>query len=251
MQKVELVITNRKQKRMPATLRTPDGVAKGYAVVLHGLGGWKEQGVVVAAAEALVSEQYTTLTFEAADGAIAPDADSLASTPTGFLEDVEDVMQYVQQQPWCVGECVLAGHSLGALMAAEYTAQHADVSRLILIAPAISWKAYTRLFLPLALWWLIRGKRRSPGPAGVTYMLGRTWLLDFVRYDSMQTAKKISIPTLVISAEKDSLVGTPARQKRYAEQFAQQTHVVIPNGTHTFWKQEQSVADTISTWLSR
>lgn len=250
MQKTELVITNRSGKRMPATLRTTEGAPKGYAVVLHGLGGWKEQGVVVAAADALARKGYTTLTFEAADGALAPDAAPLASTPTGFLEDLEDVMAYTQQQAWSTGACILAGHSLGALIATEYAAQHAEVDRIILIAPAISWKAYTRLFLPLGLWWLIRGVRRSPGPKGVRYLLGRRWLLDFIRYDSLRTAQKVSIPTLVISAEKDSLVGTPARQRQYAEQFAHHTHIVIPNGTHTFWKQEQSVADTITTWLS-
>ncbi|MBU0750392.1 lysophospholipase [Patescibacteria group bacterium] len=250
MKKDDLVILNRHKKRMPATLRMPEGEVQGVALAVHGLGGWKEQSVVVAAADALCAAGYVTLTFDAADGAIAPDATAITSTVTGFLEDLEDVIAYAKKQEWYQGPLVLEGHSLGALITTEYAATHPEVTKLILVAPAISWRMYSLFVIPMGIWWFITGRRESPAPKGVNYVIGRRWLVDFLTYDSHKTAANVTIPTLVVSAGKDGLVGTPKMHARYTKLFAHGEQRVIAGAGHTLFKHEKEVADTIAAWLT-
>lgn len=246
----ELEIRNRNGKRMPATLRVPD-TSKGLVVVLHGLGGWKDQYVVVAAANGVVAAGYTALTFDAADSAKAPDADFARSTTTGYLEDLEDVMAYVETQGWYEDSVLLAGHSLGATVASAYAGMYPQkVSRLMLLAPAVSWKLYTKVFLPYGLWWFIFDKHKTPGPEGLSLPLKRTWLVDFMRYDARKQSALISVPVLVVIAGADNFVGTTVALQRFAKGFARGTGVVIKKANHTFYTRDEEVTDTIKTWLT-
>ncbi len=250
METRELVILNRRGKRMPATVRVPD-TSKGLVVVLHGLGGWKDQYVVVAVANGAVATGYTALTFDAADGAKAPDADFAGSTTTGYLEDLEDVLVYAQQEGWYEDSVLLAGHSLGATVASEYAGMYPEkVSRLMLLAPAVNWQLYAKVFLPYGLWWLIFNKHKTPGPEGASLPLKRTWLIDFMRYDVRKQSALITVPVLVVIAGADSFVGTTTALQRFAKGFVQGTSVVIKKANHTFYTRDQEVTDTIKTWLT-
>lgn len=246
----ELEIRNRNGKRMPATLRAPNS-SKGLVVVLHGLGGWKDQYVVVAVANGAVSAGYTALTFDAADSAKAPDANFAGSTTTGYLEDLEDVLAHAKQEGWYEDSVLLAGHSLGATVASAYAGMHAEkVGRLILLAPAVSWKLYTKVFLPYGLWWFIFDKHKTPGPEGSSLPLKRTWLVDFMRYDVRKQSSLISVPVLVVIAGADNFVGTTVALQRFAKGFAQGTSVIIKKANHTFYTRDQEVTDTIKIWLT-
>ena len=125
---------------MPAS-KSKVSPAKGTIILLHGLGGWKEQPLIVIVADELYKSGYNVVTFDAADGAKGPDADFAHSTVTGFLEDLDDVVGHVTNADWFVGPLLLAGHSLGGTVALHYARLHpAQAAKLILFAPAVSWK---------------------------------------------------------------------------------------------------------------
>lgn len=236
---------------MPATLHIPEGASRGFAVVLHGLGGWREQSVVRAAATASCESGYTTLSFDASDGAVGPDADFPHSTTTGFLNDLEDVVAHAKEEGWCtVSSYILIGHSLGGMVASAYAATHArEVSRLVLIAPAVSWALYTKLFLPYGVWWFLANTHKTPGPEGKILSLRREWLLDFFKHDMRRDQERITVPVLVILGEKDGVVGTEKALRAFTSGFTDSDFVLIPSAGHTFKGHEQNVADTIHTWL--
>jgi pimeloyl-ACP methyl ester carboxylesterase len=250
MEKRDFVITNRNGKRMPATLRMPGSAPKGTFVVLHGLGGWKEQGVVAAMADAVCTAGHIAVTFDAADGAMAPDSDPLVSTTTGYREDLEDVIAYAKEQDWHAAPLSLAGHSQGALVALEYARIHAGLERLILAASAISWRTYTKFVIPLGFWLVAAGSHNTPGPSGRSLRLGRPWLFDFMGYDGYRSAPHVSVPTLVISAGYDDLVGREKVHARLAKRLPNAVHESIPGAPHTFRGHESAVAATITAWLS-
>lgn len=251
METQELTLLNRNGKRMPATLRVPSGDSKGLAVVLHGLGGWKDQYVVVAAAQGACDAGFTALTFDASDSARAPDTDFAHSTTTGYVEDLEDVMAYVRTQGLSSGPVVLIGHSLGGTVAATYAGKNPlQVSRVVLLAPAVSWKLYTKAFLPYALWWFVFDAHKTPGPEGVRLPLKRSWLIDFMSYDIRRNWSHISVPVLVVIAGADNFIGTTVALQRFAKGFAQGTSVVIKKANHTFYTRDKEVTDTIKTWLT-
>lgn len=251
MQREELTLLNRQGKRMPATLYTPEGAVKGTCVAIHGLGGWKDQKMLRTMAEATTRTGYQTLTFDEAEGPNGPDAGHKVSTTSGFYRDLEDVIAYLPTTTWHRGELVLAGHSLGALIAAHYAVmQESSVDRLIMVAPALTWRTYPKSFLLVALWWLITGRRRLEGPKPGGFILGRAWLLDFMHFDAYTQAHTLRVPTLVVMGEVDGVVGTVQSHARYTNLLPHGTYKVISGADHDFVSQMDEVADTITAWLT-
>jgi pimeloyl-ACP methyl ester carboxylesterase len=233
---------------MPATFRIADN-PKGTFVLLHGIGGWKDQRVMRAIIDPVYESGYNVVSFDAADGANAPDANSLTGTTTGYRKDLEDVVAHIENEPWYAGPLSLGGHSLGALVATEYAAAHSGVERLILAAPGISWKEY-QYILPVGSWWLIRGKVRMPGPELKHYWLGRPWLDDFLTHDLKKLAPAIKIPTLVAIGSRDGLVGTVKTHERFANLFPNGAFRIIRRADHTFHPHEEALTATIRQWLT-
>jgi pimeloyl-ACP methyl ester carboxylesterase len=245
------VIKNRQEKRIQATLRTPENKPKGTVVLLHGLGGWKEQPLLVIVAEALAKHGFNVLTFDAADGAKGPDGDFTKGTTTGYVEDFLDVVDHLETLDWYETPMIVAGHSMGGLVALHYARLHpAKVSKLVLLAPAVSWKYGLPFTLPLGLWWLVRNKNKTPGPDRKKLPLDRGWLIDFMKFDTKRDAPYVSAPTLIVSASKDGTVADPKAHFSLAQRFTNALCTVIPGANHIFWKHEKQVADTITQWLT-
>lgn len=242
---------NRNGKRIPVTVEVPDGECVGTFLVLHGLGGWKDQSVVRTTSEVVQEFRYIAVSFDAADGPMAPDRDTRLSTTSKYIEDVEDVIAWTTAQDWFRGPLSIAGHSLGAMAAVQYTAKHpADISKLILLGPAVSWKLYTPMFTPFALWWLIVGTNNTPGPHRSTIPLGRGWLLDFLKFDIRTLARTLPQQTLVVIGAKDGMVGTTAAIRKFAGLFPNGSFATVPEAGHTFYKHEAPLAATMRTWLT-
>lgn len=248
MEVTDTVLINRSGKRMPATYYVADN-AKGTCVVLHGIGGWRGQEVVNAIVDAVTAEGYAAVTFDTADGPMAPDADSLSMTTSACIEDLEDVIAHIRKEPWYQEPLILAGHSLGALVASEYAGRHKDIERLVLVAPAISWKTY-RLALPVGGFWFMSKKVWMPGPHATKYWLGTPFRKDFMQFDGYQRAAEIDAPTLVLIGTKDGLVGTVGSHEKYARTFKNGSFKAINGAGHTFYQKEQEVAATIRQWLT-
>lgn len=99
-------------------------------VLLHGIGSGS--GCWLDAATALAGE-CTVLAWDAPGyGASAPLAGDRASA-ADYAERLHQVLRHAG-----IDECVLVGHSLGALVAAAYCArrERAGISRLVLLSPA-------------------------------------------------------------------------------------------------------------------
>jgi pimeloyl-ACP methyl ester carboxylesterase len=250
-------LKNRKGKRIVGALRTPEPNKKigpkGVFVLLHGLGGWKDQYLLVTIAEHMRADGYYVVTFDAADGAKGPDADFSRGTTSAYVEDLEDVFAHIQAKPWYGGEIVLAAHSQGGLVATRFAdASQKEISKLVLIAPAVSWKVGLPWTIPFGIIWILSNWYMTPGPGPARTMLPlrRSWLLDFMRFNAPKHAKQVTVPTLIISGEKDETVGSPKVQAKFASHFTNATHVVIKKARHIFYRHEREVADTIESWLT-
>lgn len=256
MHREEFVILNRQGKRMPATRRTPTSPPQGTALILHGLAGWKDQSTVVAIANAVTDAGYTSITFDGADCLRGPDASYRASTTTGFIDDVEDVVAFVRNQSWFTSPLIIAGHSLGALAALRYEKRHpGDCTKLLLIAPAISWmKDHSGQFLKKMRFNVrhareVSKREQSDGEKYFMPLYPR-FIFDFFAYDSRKDAPSIACPVLIVSAGDDLVVAKPAEHERLAKRFKQAEHVTIDGASHIFDTHERELADTIKQWLT-
>lgn len=249
METRELVLTNRDGKRMPATLQLPEGEAKGIALILHGIGGWRNQPVLVAVADEMVRQGYIAFRFDESDGVNSPDNDFFHNTTTHYCRDLEDVLAYVRQQEWYEGPLLLVGHSMGGFVAAWYAHQKPEeINQLILLAPAISLRNLWFAQLPFSLMWLIRGHQKMLGVDGKRFMLGPNWLRDFWKYDALRFAPEIPAPTLIISAGKDNTAAKPIAHRHYTRRFPRAEHSTISWADHDFTGHEDEVVATIRQW---
>lgn len=242
------MIENRNGKRMPATLRYPNGDAVGTALVLHGLAGWKDQACVAVIANALTELGYTTLVFDAADGAKAPDANFAHATTSGYVEDIEDAVTFLKSQPWYRAPFVLAGHSQGALAALRYTRTHSDVvTRLLMVAPAVSWKtdAHIGMLTRLRLKKTDTNFKQNP-----TVTLYPKWIFDYFSFNGMKDASFVSVPTLIVSAQNDEFVADARVHEKLSKKFPFATHRILLGARHEFIGFEVVLADTIKEWLT-
>lgn len=250
METRELTLTNRHGKRLLSTLRLPEGEVRGTALVLHGLAGWREQSTVVLIATALTESGYITLTFDGADCLRGPDASFPNATTTGFVEDAEDVIAYMKDAQWYQGPFMLAGHSLGGLVAARLENLHPGLAtKLLLVAPAICWykdrsgKFFKRIhFLSRQ----VRAMRKK----GVLMPIYPKWIRDYFSYDIRKDAPYCACPTFIISAGDDLTVARAAEHEKLATRFPNATHVVIEDANHIFMDHEQELTQTIQEWMS-
>lgn len=252
----ELVILNRKGKRMPATLRIPEGTVYGTALLVHGLAAWKEQPTLIVIADAIVNAGYQVLTFDGADALRGPDASYWNSTTTGYIADVEDVIEYMRSKEWYAGPLLLAGHSLGAMCAVHYARKYPSTpTKLLLVAPAISWRLDRSDNILRRIQWTmkvvktVKEKERKTGEKFFN-PLYPPWILDYFKYDTRKDAPHVHVPALIVSAGDDLIVAGPEAQTALTALFPDAKQVIIPHASHIFHKHEKELADTIRTWLT-
>jgi pimeloyl-ACP methyl ester carboxylesterase len=201
-------------------------------------------------ATALTESGYITLTFDGADCLRGPDASFPNATTSGFVEDAEDVIAYMKEAPWCKGPFVLAGHSLGALVATRLEHLHPGTStKLLLVAPAICWyKDRSGKFLK-RIHFLAR-QVHAMRKKGVLMPIYPKWILDYISYDIRKDAAHCACPTFIISAGDDLTVARAVAHEKLATLFPNARHTTIAGATHTFAGNEQELTQSIQEWLS-
>lgn len=250
METKELMLANRDGKRMPSTLRMPRGAPKGTVVLVHGLGGLRDQTLLRRMAESLANDGYAAFSFDDSHAIRSIDARFFDATATKSVRDLEDAIGYAKAAEWFSPPLVLLGHSMGGFAAVRYARLHPeDAKQLVLLAPATYWRTLKGTIL-FGLLWLVTGRQKIFAIDEEHAVLGRAWMLDFLKYDARRDAKRIAVPTLIVSAGLDEVVDTPAQHARFAARFPHATHVTIAGANHDFDGREDEVVATIRQWLT-
>lgn len=124
----KMVIQNRRGADLVLVMDQPSQ-PRGVAIVVHGLGGNKDEPDIKAIADVFREHKFITIRYDASNargesGGYVEDAKT-----TTYYDDLTDVVGWAQGQPWFKQPLVLAGHSIGATSAALYAEQHAGVFR--------------------------------------------------------------------------------------------------------------------------
>jgi len=165
-------------------------------------------------------------------------------------QDLEDVLAWSRGQPWYREQFVLAGHSLGGLVAGVYAAAHPrQVGRLALVSPVVSGlRLRRRIPWPVRAWWRWRGEVAAPH-WGVSRS-GWEFMRSGWSYDLLRDAHRLVMPVLVVGAGRDVLT-QPRLLRKLVRRLADGRLVMVPRARHSFDREWEMVRleRVVGEWL--
>ncbi len=246
MNKFEL--KNRHNEKIVGIVENLSG--KKLVFVVHGLSGHKEQLHLENIAKTFIDINYTVVRFDCTHSFNESEGSYENATLTGYLDDLEDVIEWAKEQSWFKVPFTLAGHSMGGYAVSRYSQIHDNlVDTLISFAPVISGKTMLdsrKIDHPdiMKKWEetgvLIEESYSRPG-----FIKKLNWHphnTDAMRHDLMFFSEDISAKTLVIYGDSDFLNNQGALHDFYESLSTKKSEIIIPNGDHDLRGEEQQKA---------
>ena len=250
---------NRRQQRISGELLVPPD-AKGWAVIVHGLGGSRAEPQMKMLAEAAVSAGYATIFYDASNsfGASGGTLDQL--TPTTHIHDLEDVIAYCEAQKKAAAPYVLLGHSLGSFAILHYAAHNLDKVAAIAPLSAVlggdaTWQAWQNADPKLFADWHRTGSypKANPLNPSQTGSIGWNYIADMKHYDMLKEAPQITAPALLMVGARDRMT-PPHTQLQLKDKLAGPVEkTIIDDCGHTYHQPEHlaRVKEVVTGWLER
>ncbi len=249
-------IKNRHDQKLSVVVELADK-PRGIAFLMHGLGGFKDQPQIRAFAEAFLDENYSVISFDAANTLGESEGSIEEASITTYYSDLEDVIDWAQTQDWYREPFILLGHSLGGICTALYAEKHPEkVSALAPLAAVIS----GRLSLEnldedfIETWkksgWLIKESNSKPGQFK---RIPWSEAEDRVKYDLLPEVTKLTMPVLLIVGELDDTTPLKHQQLLFDKLPGQKELHVIKGSKHTFRNSEhlKEIQVIIKKWLEK
>jgi|GEM_PF-4311645 len=208
------------------TSKHPDGVA----IILHSASDVMESETQNALAERLRATGATVVRFEPHHNMGANHENYTSLTATSLLEDLRAVVSWCQSQAWWTGKLILAGHSVGGLVAGLWAQEHPnEVAELLLLAPCISGDAYEDAYKErdpdgLATWERERIRPIRHPLSHEEYGLSYTFLEDMRGYNLMRHTDALTMPVHILVGTGDTIA--PLQHARtFAEAVGDHAHI--------------------------
>jgi pimeloyl-ACP methyl ester carboxylesterase len=247
-----LILPNRHGEKIIGIIDTPPN-PHGMAIIMHGLGGHKEEHVLKTMAHTFVAQGIVAVRFDTTKGLGESDGKYEDATTTNFIEDLEDVIEHAGNQPWFREPFYLAGHSLGGLATTVYAERHSNrVKALAPIATVISGELTAEVRGPEYIEeWRRNGRRTEENPE----LPGLKWkhMEDRLRYDVLPQARDLSMPILMIVGENDTHSPVPHQKVLFERITAPKELHIIQDAPHELDSpgQNDQIQTLFSSWISR
>lgn len=257
----KIFIKNRKGEKICILIEGEENnppAGGGLVFVMPGLGGFKEQPHIIAAAESFLENGFITVRFDTTNSFGESEGKYENATITSYYSDLEDVIDWAATQSWYKEPFVLTGHSLGGICTVLFAEKHPEkVRALIPISPVVSGKlsTETEYFIKIRDDWERTGwlEEESYSRPGEVKRLPWSHVLDRVKYDLIPLAKNLTMPVLIIVGDKDTT--TPLEhQKILFEAIPGKKEIAIIKGAAHSFRHQQNISDlkkTISDWIKK
>src|SRR5438876_11516482 len=136
VQEERVSFLNRRGQRLIADIARPsDAREKSSVLVLHGLGGHRNEPHMVAVGRAIVERGITTMRVDLANNAGESEGSFRDLTLSGEVDDAEDALEFMLTADRSSGRRIgAAGHSAGGLVAMLLAARRREVESLALMS---------------------------------------------------------------------------------------------------------------------
>lgn len=253
-------IKNRHGLKLVIQVDAPDN-PKNLAFIAHGQGGFIEQKHIQAFADAFLENNFRVVRFDATHSIGESEGDIMDVTYTGYIEDLEDVINWARTQSWFQQPYALCGHSMGGTSTAWYTENHPE--EVLCVAPTaavINYELYEKIagksdFLKQ---WKERGyfESESRSKPGVMKRVGWGVVEDVKKYNLLLKADRLTMPILLLAGDQDTTTPYDQQEILFNAIPGQSKKIVkILNAEHGFRgpngydEKIEEVKQAISKWL--
>lgn len=236
----KLKIDGNNRRKLSVIVEEAKEPPRGTVILMHGLGGYKEQPLMRALADAFGDMQFSVVRFDAANSVGESSGTYALGTATSFLNDLVSVVDWLEGQgARGNGPLWLAGHSLGGLCVFEYAMQFPSrISGVVTYGSVISGthsqEAYVQYRKDEWEEWRQKGFREDRVPVrGVRNRLPFSHFEDRLHYDLTRHADTFATPTLMMVGENDQHTPVSHQQDVYVRLKGQKRLNVLPGASHT------------------
>jgi alpha-beta hydrolase superfamily lysophospholipase len=229
---------------------------KGLVFLMHGFGSFKEHKLLEKTARIFNEEGFTAIRFDATSSIGESEGDIEDGTMTGYLEDLEDVIEWAKLQKWYKEPFSLVGHSLGGYCVVAYGAANQNkVNNLILFNSVISGKLFqeTEEIKPILKEWKENGVREweSLSSPGVKKRQKYIFIEDGLNHDLLKIVDKIKCPVLMIAGEEDKIVPVEYQKMLFDKINSKKQFYIVEDGNHDLKDKEdsQELFEVINNWI--
>ncbi|MBS3137406.1 alpha/beta fold hydrolase [Candidatus Woesearchaeota archaeon] len=252
----KLFITNRKKQRI-AVLTDISKNQKGLAVVMHGLGGYKEQLEIETIANVFKEEGFTAVRFDTTNTFGESYGKYEDATTTNYYEDMLDVIIWAKKQSWYEEPFWLCGHSLGGICVLLFAEEYPEMIKAIApIAAVVSGKLSMKSPKykennQIEQWKKTGWRIEQSEHKHIEKKLPWSHMVDRQQYDALKKVDKLKMPVLMVVGENDD--STPlVHQKILYDKLAGEKELhIIKNAPHVLLEKEHiiQIKDIFRKWI--
>ncbi len=132
----KIFIKNRKGLKIAILVEEAEN-QKGLVFLMHGFLSFKEHPLLTETARIFKENNFTTVSFDATNSLGESEGKMEDGTTTGYIEDLEDIIDWSKTQKWNDNDFFLVGHSMGGYCIANYAIRNTNVKGLILFSPKV------------------------------------------------------------------------------------------------------------------
>ena len=208
--------------------------------ILHGMGVTRKSSVVQTVKETFKEHGYTTVIFDATNSVGESDGGQEEVSMEGYVEDLEDIIDWAKTQAWFVEPFALSGHSLGGYAAIRYAEKNPEsVEKIVGIAPVISGKMTLQAYhihRPEELrLWQETGHRSSGRNEDEGDKIPWENMEERFGGDLVPDANALTMPVLLVVGENDTLC-LPSHQTEFLKHIGgdEKKLVTLKDSGHGF-----------------
>lgn len=257
---MDTYVFNEKNEKMAVHVTYGPKPSAPVVLIEHGLAGFKEEGMIKAAAEAFKRCDFTVVTFDARFGLGDSDGTLEQANFTHFIEDLETLVSWVKTQPFYHSKLILCGHSLGAGACLDYAAhQDAQVIGVVSMAAVVSGRLLLDSYLAhkpdfVREWQKNRLlAREHPTEKERRGFISYAHMEDAMRYHLIDEMHAVKCPVLLIFADRDISSTPDINNQIYDALRTQKEKVVIFDASHTFKtpSNQRDIMQAIEKWAEK
>jgi len=252
----KLFIKNRDNKKIAVLAEVPKD-PQGLVFIMHGLDSNKNFPLTEQIASSFRKNNYIIIRFDFRNTNGESEGFLENATITNYYQDLEDVINWTQQQSWYQEPFYLVGHSLGGLCATLYTQNNfqkikalAPIS--VVVSGELLFKAWGEAYDVNV--WRKNGNiewESSAMPGLINKVKFQSFFDDSLKYDLIPRINKLNLPILMIAGDQDETTPIKHQKILFNKLPDKKEFHIIKGATHTFRGELylQQVGEIFDKWI--